>query len=418
MYALENSHSLDSLVNEMASKKIVMLGEASHGTHEYYTWRTAISKRLINEHGFQFIAVEGDWPDCYQINRYIKGYKDAGDSIENILNKFNRWPTWMWSNWEVAALSEWLRENNKEKKIDQKTGFYGLDVYSLWESMRAMLEYLETEDPGAAAQVRKAEKCFEPYGNNEHVYARVTYQKKGCRDEVVNLLKEIRRKAQFLDGDREAGLNTEQNAQIAVNAEKYYSTMLEFNNDSWNIRDRHMMETLNRLLNFHGPQSKGIVWEHNTHIGDARATDMAKQGMVNIGQLAREEYGEENVYLCGCACYRGTVIAGEEWGAPMQEMTVPEAKKDSIEERLFQKDAGDHYILFSEEKDEDFNFPIPHRAIGVVYNPTFEMYGNYVPSILKKRYDALLYFDETRALHPYKSAVDISEVPETFPFAF
>lgn len=418
MYPLENEKSLDPLINEMADRRIVMLGEASHGTHEYYTWRSAISKRLITELGFNFIAVEGDWPDCYKINRYIKGYQEAAKNISDILQQFNRWPTWMWSNWEIAALSEWLTENNHKKKPDQQTGFYGLDVYSLWESMRSMLEYLQREDPEAAAQVKKAYRCFEPYSENEQAYARVAYKDEGCRDEVLKLLREIQLKAQFLDGDREAGFNTEQNALVAVNAEKYYSTMMRFDNESWNIRDRHMMETLTRLLRFHGSESKAIVWEHNTHIGDARATDMAREGMVNTGQLAREQYGADNVYLCGFCGYRGTVIAGDEWGAPMREMDVPEAKKGSIEARLYAENKNDRFMLFSEEKEEDYNFPIPHRAIGVVYNPTMEMYGNYVPSVLNKRYDALIYLTDTQALHPYKSPVKGTEIPETYPFAF
>lgn len=418
MHFLENSKSLDLLIDEMADRRVVMLGEASHGTHEYYTWRSAITKRLINEHGFNFIAVEGDWPDCYKINRFIKGYKDSFHDIEAILDSFNRWPTWMWANWEVAALANWLHDNNKELSVSEKTGFYGLDVYSLWESMRAMLNYLETEDPEAARQAMKAYRCFEPFDENEQMYAQVTYNKDGCREEVLKLLQEVRRKAQFLNGDREAGFNTEQNALIAVNAENYYKTMMRFDNESWNVRDRHMMETLQRLLQFHGPNSKAIVWAHNTHIGDARATDMKREGMVNIGQLAREYYGNDNVYLCGLCGYRGAVIAGDAWGAPMREMTVPEAKKGSIEERLFSEDERDRFVLFSQENKEHYNYPIPHRAIGVVYDPTREMYGNYVPSVLNFRYDALMYFTDTNALHPYKPRVDSSAMPETYPFAF
>lgn len=417
MHELENAQSLDLLIGEMAERRIVMLGEASHGTHEYYTWRSAITKRLITEHGFNFIAVEGDWPDCYKINRFVKGYTDSFKSVEEILDSFNRWPTWMWANWEIAALANWLKENNTGKKLQEKTGFYGMDVYSLWDSMRAMLAYLEKEDPDAARQVMDAYRCFEPFEDREQLYARVTYKKKGCKEEVVKVLQEIRKKAQSLDGDREAGFNTEQNALIAVNAEAYYTAMMRFDNESWNVRDRHMMETLTRLLQFHGSTSRAIVWAHNTHIGDARATDMSKQGMVNIGELARKRYGTDNVYLCGFCGYKGSVIAGDEWGAPMREMDVPEAMKDSIEERLFTENAADRFLLFSEENRENYNFPIKHRAIGVVYHPMREMYGNYVPSILNERYDALMYFTNTTALHPYKPAVDRTQMPDTYPFA-
>ena len=417
MFRLYNSKDLDPFMEDIGERSVVMLGEASHGTHEFYTWRTAISKRLIEEKGFNFIAVEGDWPDCYKINRFVKGYKDAGDDIENVLKNFDRWPTWMWGNWEVAALAEWLREFNKNLRADEKAGFYGLDVYSLWDSMKAMMNYLEKEDPQMAKSVKKAIHCFEPFNENEQDYARSTLRDSGCRNEVLALLREIRLKAQFLDGDREAGFNTEQNALIAVNAEKYYSSMIGFDNESWNVRDRHMMETLERLMKFHGDKAKGIVWEHNTHIGDARATGMSRAGMVNIGQLAREEWGEENVYLAGFSSYAGTVIAGEEWGATMEEMEVPEAKKGSIESILHEKNT-DGYILFSNENEDLYYNPIPHRAIGVVYDPATEKYGNYVPSVLAQRYNALIFIDETTALHPLHLHPDRKKLPETFPSDF
>lgn len=393
-----------------------MLGEASHGTHEYYTWRKAISQRLIEEKNFQFIAVEGDWPDCYKINRYVKGYVDAGDEIQLVLRAFDRWPTWMWANWEVAALADWLREHNHLLHADQKIGFYGLDVYSLWDSMKAMMNYLEREDPEAARSVRKAIQCFEPFREDEQLYARYSLQGHRCSEELLALLREIRMKTQFLDGDREAGFNTEQNAIIAVNAEKYYRNMMGFNNESWNIRDRHMMETLDRLLKFHGERSRGIVWEHNTHIGDARATNMSRAGMVNIGQLAREQYGEEEVYLVGFASYEGAVIAGDEWGAPMEEMEVPRARVGSIEATLHKQVGSDHYRLMQNETDPLYQTEIHHRAIGVVYNPDTEKYGNYVPSRLARRYDALIYLDQTRALHPLHLHPDERKLPETYPF--
>jgi len=418
MFPLNNSKDLDNLLDDIGDRPIVMLGEASHGTHEFYTWRAAISRRLIQEKGFNFIAVEGDWPDCYAINRFVKNYKDAPADIEDVLKKFDRWPTWMWGNWEVAGLAEWMREYNVPLSIEKKVGFYGLDVYSLWDSMKAMMNYLEREDPNAAGSVKKAIQCFEPFNENEQQYARYTLREAGCREEVLALLKEIRLKAQFLDGDREAGFNTEQNALIAVNAEKYYRSMIGFDNESWNVRDRHMMETLERLMKFHGKKAKGIVWEHNTHIGDARATGMSRAGMVNIGELAREKYGENNVYLAGFASYHGSVIAGEEWGAPMEVMEVPEAQKGSIEYRLHQQSDRNRYILFNKELPEEYFEKIGHRAIGVVYDPAMEKYGNYVPSLLPQRYDALIFIDETKALHPLALHVDRRKVPETFPSDF
>ncbi|MDB5250218.1 MAG: erythromycin esterase family protein [Segetibacter sp.] len=416
IYPLHTSRDLAAMMEDIGDRSVVMLGEASHGTHEYYTWRTAISKKLISEKGFNFIAVEGDWPDCYRINRYIKEYSDAGNTVEEVLKHYDRWPTWMWSNWEVASLVEWLKEYNKALPLNEKIGFYGLDVYSLWDSMKAMMHYLENEDPKMARSVKKAIECFEPFNEDERMYARHTAQEMGCRNEVLALLKEIRKKAQFLDGDREAGFNTEQNALIAVNAEKYYSSMVGFNNESWNVRDTHMMETLDRLLNFHGGNAKGIVWEHNTHIGDARATGMSKAGMVNIGQLAREEYGEENVYLAGFASYKGTVIAAKEWGAPMKVMEVPAARPGSIEAALHNQDIDKGYILFGNETDSLYKEPINHRAIGVVYNPHNEKYGNYVASVLARRYDAFIFIDKTTALHPLQLQVDKHKLPATYPF--
>ena len=417
MNKLKTLIDLDALMNDIGDRPIVMLGEASHGTHEFYTWRTAITKRLIKEKNFTFIAVEGDWPDCYKINRFVKGYKDAGDNIRSILNQFDRWPTWMWANWEVAALAEWLREFNHPLRADEKIGFYGLDVYSLWDSMREMIQYLMNEDPTMVESVKKAIQCFEPYEEQEHLYARHTLSGHSCYDKVIDLLKEVRSKAQFLDGDREAGFNTEQNALIAVNAEKYYRSMVGFDNESWNIRDTHMMETLTRLMKFHGKEAKAIVWEHNTHIGDARATPMKNAGMVNIGQLAREEFGINQVYLCGFCTYSGSVIAGDEWGAPMQIMDVPSAREGSIEKILHEESTQDRYILFSDDKERNkYNHKINHRAIGVVYNPENERYGNYVPSLLPERYDALFYLNETQGLHPLHLKPNDVKVPETYPF--
>ncbi|MGV3658248.1 MAG: erythromycin esterase family protein [Chitinophagaceae bacterium] len=419
MPLLNTAHDLTALLDDIGDASIVMLGEASHGTHEYYTWRTAISKRLIEEKGFSFIAVEGDWPDCYKINRFIKGYKDAGTDVMEVLRHFDRWPTWMWGNWEVAALAEWLSEHNAPKAINHKIGFYGLDVYSLWDSMREMVAYLEKEDPQTAQTVKQAIKCFQPYEDNEHAYARVSLTEHSCRDKVLALLNEVRSKAQHMDGDREAGFNTEQNALIAVNAEKYYRSMMGFDNESWNVRDTHMMETLHRLMQFHGSGAKAIVWEHNTHIGDARATTMKSSGMINIGQLARQQYGPEKVYLVGFGSYVGSVIAGDAWGAPMQELEVPEARNGSIEDELHQQSTHNRYILFGEEETNNlYHQRIPHRAIGVVYDPGRERWGNYVPTIMAQRYDAFVYIDETTALHPLGFPVRGRQMPDTYPFGY
>lgn len=420
-HELESDDQLDALIDSIKDSRVVMLGEATHGTHEYYTWRARISKRLIQEHGFDFIAVEGDWPDCYRINRYIKNYPDAGQDAESVLREFNRWPSWMWANWEVAALTEWLYRHNLHQPQNNKAGFYGLDVYSLWESLDAIMEYLQKEDPEAAEIARRSLHCFEPYRDEEdgQRYARATTRivPASCEDEVLHLLQEISSRAPRYDHDAEAAFNAEQNALIAVNAEKYYRVMMHPGPDSWNVRDSHMIDTLDRLLTHHGQQSKVIVWEHNTHIGDARATDMARGGMFNTGQLARERYGKDQVSLVGFGSYEGSVIAGEYWGAPMEKMNMPPAREGSWEYLLHELSERDRYYLSTDLKNSQrLRQSVNHRAIGVVYNPERERYGNYVPSIIPERYDAFIFLNKTQALYPLHIGTAGNKVPETYPW--
>jgi erythromycin esterase len=405
---------LDPLIERIGNARFVLLGEASHGTSEYYLWRARLSSRLITEKGFSFVAVEGDWPDCYRVNRYVKGYPDAGQSARDVLQEFKRWPTWMWANWEIVAFTEWMHKYNKGKS--NKAGLYGLDVYSLWESMESILNYLEKKDPQAAQTAREAYQCFEPYGEDPQSYAWSTRMvPSDCEDEVIDLLLQMQRRAGYYDGDPEAGFNAEQNALVIKNAERYYRAMVRSDSGSWNVRDQHMMETLDRLMDFHGQDAKGIVWAHNTHIGDARYTDMARAGMFNIGQLAREEHEREGVVLAGFGSHHGSVIAGKSWGAPMERMNVPNARAGSWEDILHQGD--DQLLIFDEENlSEEFQESRGHRAIGVVYEPEFEGYGNYVPTVLPRRYDAFLYIDETEALHPLHIEPIELNPPDTYPW--
>ncbi|MBV9108070.1 MAG: erythromycin esterase family protein [Gemmatimonadetes bacterium] len=415
---LEDDADLDPLMDRIGDARIVLLGEASHGTHEYYTWRDRISRRLIAEKDFDFIAVEGDWPDCYTLNLYVKDWDAPGASAAEVLHAFSRWPTWMWANREVVHLAEWLRELNRTRSDELKVGFYGLDVYSLWESIDVVTRYLERVDPALAERARRAYGCFDPYEEDVQEYAWATATVPGdCEEEVIATLSELRRKGpDFRREGPEAYFNAEQNGLVAQNAERYYRAMIRGGAASWNVRDTHMMETLDRLLKHHGPTSKAIVWEHNTHVGDARATDMARSGMVNIGQLAREAYGSD-VVIAGFASHRGSVIAGESWGAPMQRIPVPEAREGSWEHLLHEASPRNKLLLL-EGLDE-----LPgalerrgHRAIGVVYRPEREAFGNYVPTVLPYRYDAMLYIDRTHALHPLHLApVADHEVPETYP---
>jgi erythromycin esterase len=303
---LDNSRDLDPLLERVGDARYVMLGEASHGTSEFYLWRTEITKRLIQEKGFSFVAVEGDWPDCYRVNRYIKGMQDSGRSAYEVLHAFSRWPTWMWANKEIVELVEWLKLHNESR--DKKAGFYGLDVYSLWESLDSVMQFLQKNYPGSMKSAVEAYRCFEPYGRNVEEYARATaFIPESCEDEVAEMLIELRRRAKSKDelrqDGKEAYFNAEQNAVVARNAELYYRTMMKGGAASWNVRDHHMMNTLERLMKFHGKNSKSIVWAHNTHIGDARATDMRRAGMVNLGQLAREQAGRDQVMLVGFGTY-------------------------------------------------------------------------------------------------------------------
>lgn len=419
-YPLKSKADLTPFFDRIGNARIVMLGEATHGTHEYYQWRTYISRKLIEEKGFNFIAVEGDWPDCYRLNRFVKGYDTDNKSAFHVLHSFDRWPTWMWANWEIMALAGWMQQHNKGLPANKKAGFYGLDVYSLWESMNSIMQYLKKTDPAALKIAEEAFRCFEPYRKDEgRSYAHSTlFVPETCQQEVIQLLKEIQRKLPQYNTDHENVFSAEQNALVTVNAEKYYRAMVMGGPHSWNVRDRHMGDTLERLLTFHGENSKAIVWAHNTHIGDARATDMADEGMFNIGELARMQHHDKGVVLVGFGSYKGTVTAGRSWGAPIQTMTMPEARKGSWESFLHEAGGENKLLLMPDFAGNDTMMEnhIGHRAIGVVYNPQYEQYGNYVPTILPLRYDAFIYLEETSALHPLHMEPDGHQMPETYPF--
>jgi len=419
-YPLESKADLEPLFKYIGDARIVMLGESTHGTHEYYMWRAYITKRLVEEKGFRFIAVEGDWPDCYRLNRFVKGYDLDNKSAFKVLLGFGRWPTWMWANWEIVALADWLQKHNKGLPANRRVGFYGLDVYSLWESMENIMQYLKKTDPVALKKANEAFQCFEPYRKDETSYARASQLvPELCQTEVVELLMEIQRKLPSYNTDHENVFSTEQNAMIAVNAEKYYRAMIMGGPHSWNIRDRHMIDTLDRLLKFHGNDSKAIVWAHNTHVGDARATDMVDEGMYNIGELARMSHHENGVVLIGFGSYKGKVFAGKNWGASMQEMSMPEASKGSIEYLLHAAGKENKLLIMDDFMTNDMLMEhyLGHRAVGVVYNPAYEQYGNYVPTIFPMRYDAFIFLDETRALHPLHAKSQEHQIPETYPFA-
>ena len=418
---LRGPADLDPLLDRIGDARFVLLGEASHGTSEFYRWRTAITRRLVEERGFSFVAVEGDWPDCYRVNRFVKHLRESAESAEQVLHAFARWPTWMWANREVVELVEFLRGHNSRHSWDRQVGFYGLDVYSLWESMAAVIDYLDRIDPDAAQTARRAYGCFDRFHGDAEEYARTTaLTPTTCEPDVVQMLATLRANApEYLDDGREAYFSAEQNASVAIDAERYYRAMIRGGPLSWNLRDHHMMDTLDRLMEHHGPTAKAIVWEHNTHVGDARFTDMARDGMVNVGELARRVHGDEGVVLVGFATHHGSVIAAREWGAPMERMRVPPASKGSFEDLAHQSEAGDAFMLFGDElaRNAGFAEPLGHRAIGVVYRPGGERWGNYVPSIMPHRYDAMIYIDETNAVDALHMPVVVTggDEPETYP---
>ena len=385
---LTDPGDFDVLLERIGDARVVMIGEASHGTHEYYSWRAALTRRLVTERGFTFVAVEGDWPDCERLDRSVRAEPDAPADPRTALAEFARWPRWMWANEEVAEFCRWLREHNRA--AERPVSFHGLDVYSLWESLRAILTWLQEHSPTDVPTALAAYRCFEPYGESGQDYAVASrLVPETCENEVVDLLVRLR---------EHGALTAWQNAEVVAGAERYYRAMVAGGRQSWNVRDHHMADTLDRLLAHH--DGKGVVWAHNTHVGDARATTMAAAGEVNLGQLARERHGTDQVVLVGCGSHRGTVVAGDAWGAPMETMPVPPARSGSLEALLHQDAPPRSLFVWPASRPSLLTDELDHRAIGVVYHPERERWGNYVPTVLGDRYDAFLWFDETSALRP------------------
>lgn len=406
--------SLDALIQHIAKSRIVMLGEATHGTHEFYSLRRMISERLIQNHGFNFIAVEGDWPDCQHINKYIQ--QDLGKNATEVLRQFSRWPTWMWANEEIAELVE----NLKKRSIP----FYGLDVYSLFESIDAVKDYVQDTDLHLALFVESAYTCFDPFQRDEKAYARHLLQfPDGCRREAISILRKLLRlRTNEMHQSKRELLNAQQSARIVANAEDYYRRMLFGGPDSWNVRDRHMLDTLDTLLSNTGPDSKCIVWAHNSHIGDYQATTMAEEGYVNLGGLARERFGIENVALVGFGTYQGQVLAAPAWEGKATVMSLPQAREFSFEDFCHQtvkdlKTSGFSIIFGSDAHAGALGKrSYGHRAVGVVYDSAHENRQlNYVPTIPAQRYDAFVFVDETTAVHPIKTKRNALDLPETWP---
>jgi len=417
----------DALLQLIDDARFVLIGEASHGTHEFYFERAAITKRLIAEKDFSILAIEADWPDSARVHRYVRGVSSDANP-DQALSGFRRFPTWMWRNKVVLEFVEWLRGFNE--KLDPKrppVGFYGMDLYSLHASIEAVLRYLDKVDPEAARRARLRYSCFDHFGHDpqEYAYAATVGAIESCENAVVQQLAELQqRAAEFLSRDGEVAAEefffAEQNARLVKDAERYYRAMFRGRASSWNLRDQHMVETLENLVgHLNGSrQPKAIVWAHNSHLGDARSTEMSHHGEVNVGQLVRERFDGDAV-LIGFSTYQGTVTAASDWGAPAEQKNVRPALRGSYEDLFHQtglprfwidlQGAGQIGVLQQRRLE---------RAIGVIYRPETERLSHYFHARLPEQFDAFIHIDKTRAVEPLErtSIWEEGELPETYPF--
>jgi erythromycin esterase-like protein len=431
----ENAHRLagaaqdyDSLLDLIGDARVVLLGEASHGTHEFYHERARITRRLIEEKGFNAVAVEADWPDAYRVNRWVRGTGQDRTGMD-ALGGFHRFPRWMWRNRDVLSFIEWLRNHNEAQRGESgQVGFYGLDLYSLFASMEEVIRFLEKVDPEAAARARYRYSCFDAFGENTQAYGYAAEfgLTRSCEDQAVQQLLELQRRAADLaqrDGmlPEDEIFYAEQNARLVKNAEEYYRTMFRGRVQSWNLRDRHMAETLDALiahLERKAVPAKVVVWEHNSHIGDARATAMGEMGEWNIGQLARQRFGDDAV-LVGFSTYHGTVTAASDWDAPAERKRVRPGLPGSFES-LFHE-IGERNFLLALRGNAALEAALDEvrleRAIGVIYHPETERVSHYFEARLPQQFDAVIHLDETRAVEPLDRTAgwDEGEPPETFP---
>jgi erythromycin esterase-like protein len=398
-----------------AGARVVLLGEASHGTSEFYRARAAITRHLIERHGFNIVAVEADWPDADRVDRHVR-HRGAGSYDEHA---FARFPTWMWRNREVGDFVEWLHAHNADLPPDRRAEFRGLDVYSLRGSIEAVINYLDTVDPDAAVDARRRYGCLTPWQVEPTLYGRAVLrgERDPCEDEVAAQLSELlSRKLEYAAKDGDDFADAAQNARIVRAAEQYYRIMYRGSNDSWNLRDRHMFDTLQQLMERRGPDARAVVWAHNSHIGDASATAMGWGGQFNIGELCRTAWRDDAV-LIGFGTDRGVVAAADDWGEPMQLKTVVPSRPDSYE-RVF-RHTGVPISLTDlrrhPEVRDALSRPRLERAIGVVYRPDTEFYSHYFEAVLPEQFDAFVWFEETTAVTPLPTDRPHG-VPETWPF--
>ena len=419
----------DALMETIGDATIVCIGEASHGTHEFYRERAKITKRLIDEKGFHAVAVEADWPDAYRVNRFVRAISDDETANEALSGFKARFPTWMWRNADVLDFTGWLRGfNDSVKDETQKVGFYGIDLYSLFSSIGAVIDYLEQVDPEGASQARRRYACFDHFGDEAQAYGYATAAgiAQSCQDAVVTQLTELRRRAAELVN--QSGLPpdeffyAEQNARLVANAEEYYRSMFGGRVSSWNLRDRHMAQTIDALVGHlsktHGA-AKVVVWAHNSHLGDARFTEMGRQGELNVGQLVRDRYDDDAV-LIGFSTYSGTVTAADDWDRPALRKSVRPGLRGSYEELFHEISPTAYYFTFRGKSvaSAELDGERLQRAIGVIYRPETERQSHYFHARLPYQFDAMIHFDETRAVEPLEETPawqTAADPPETYP---
>lgn len=420
----------DDIINHVADAAIVLLGEATHGTHEFYQARAAITKRLIQEKGFNTIAIEGDWPETARINRYILHESDDRSAIE-ALEGFKHFPAWMWRNEDFVKFINWLHEyNQKIKNNNSRVNIYGLDLYSLHRSIEVVINELQKINPPAAQEAKRRYQCFDTYLDpQEYGYAASLFPEKSCREEVITQLLDLKKRTlDFFKNHHDPvqeRFYVEQNALVIKNAETYYRSLFEGSSaKSWNIRDTHMMETVMSLINFNKETDRShkiVVWAHNSHIGDARATQMSSYDEINIGQLIKETFGAQAVSI-GFTTFTGNVSAASAWGAPVERKYVRTALPESIE-ALFHSFNLNAFSLIPSEHHEVYDFlnrdDFLERAIGVIYSPLTERQSHYFFAQIAQQFDVIIHYDTTQAVVPLEKSTAWEkgeDVPETFPF--
>lgn len=414
----------ERIVNQLGPARVYLIGEASHGTQDFYNVRASITKHLIEHQGLTAVALEADWPDAYRVNRFVRGEGRDADA-NTALSGFERFPSWMWRNTEILSFVRWLREWN-DRHADRKVGVYGLDLYSLRTSVQAVIAYLEKIDPEAAERARARYACFDHFAGDTQAYGYAASAGivESCEGAVVDQLTDLRRRAaEYASRDgqvaREEFFFAEQNARLALNAEQYYRAIFRGRHSSWNIRDTHMADTFDALMAFlgrDGAQPKIAVWAHNSHLGDARATEMGERGEVNLGQLLRERHGSD-VRSIGFSTYEGTVTASSDWDSEGERRVVRPALEGSIEYLLHAVGLPQFVLFLDDQQLGGFVTPLLQRAIGVIYRPQTERQSHYFHARVTEQFDALIHIDRTTALVPLEPSPHWyrEEVPETYP---